>query len=95
MQHWVGKRIKVENRLGLHARAAARIVKVAAAFKETEIKIANAEQPQEEVNALSVLGLMMLQALKGSSLQIRARGAQAEQATAAIAELVKQKFNED
>ena len=88
------QKVKVANRLGLHARAAAKVAKVASEF-EAEIRIANVAQPQEEVSALSVLGLMMLQALRGSSLRITAEGVQAEEAVAAIVKLVKQNFNED
>ncbi len=87
-------KVSVGNRLGLHARAAAKLVKLAAKF-EADIKIANAAQPREEVSALSVLGLMMLQALKGSTLVVKAKGPQAEMAEKAIVGLVKRKFDEE
>ncbi len=79
----------VANRLGLHARPAAELVKTATRF-ESEIQIAKDEV---WVNAKSILGLMTLAAERGSELSIKADGRDADAAVAAIAELIGRDWN--
>ena len=79
----------VANRLGLHARPAAELVKTATRF-ESEIQIAKDEV---WVNAKSILGLMTLAAERGSELSIKADGRDADAAVAAIAELIERDWN--
>jgi phosphocarrier protein HPr len=83
--------VEIVNRLGLHARAAARFVETASRFT-AEVTVANGE---EAVSGKSILGLMMLAAAEGTSLILTATGPDAEQAIDAIAELITQKFHED
>jgi phosphocarrier protein HPr len=82
--------VVVKNKLGLHARPAAEIVKIAAKFK-SHITILRDDM---EVNGKSIMGVMMLTAEKGTTLTIRAEGDDAEQALEAIAKLVDGKFGE-
>jgi len=80
----------IVNLEGLHARPAARIVRLANGFT-AEIQLA---KDGLEVNGKSIMGVMMLAAEHGSSILIRANGADAEQAVEALAELVASGFGE-
>ena len=80
----------IVNQEGLHARPAARIVRLASKFA-SEIELA---KDGLEVNGKSIMGVMMLAAECGSSILIRAKGPDAEQAVAALAELVASGFGE-
>ena len=82
--------ITIINRLGLHARAAARFVEVANRFT-AEVTVMNAEQ---SVSGKSILGLMMLAAAEGTTLTVETSGPDAEAALDAIAELVAARFHE-
>ena len=85
------RHVTIVNRKGLHARAAARFVKLAQGFQAeiTVIKQGTA------VSGLSIMGLMMLAAAPGSMLELRARGPGAGEALAALALLIERKFDED
>lgn len=82
--------VQIVNRNGLHARPAAEIVKAAAKFK-SDITIVRDDL---EVNGKSIMGVMMLAAEYGSTLQLRADGPDADQAVEALAKLVASKFGE-
>lgn len=84
------EQIGISNRLGLHARAAAKVVHTANHFK-SEIFIGTGE---EEVNAKSILGLLTLAATKGTDIVIRAYGEDETEAVAAIVELFMNRFGE-
>ena len=81
----------VENRLGLHARAASQFVLLANRFK-SEIFV---EKNGKEVNGKSIMGLMMLAAAKGSKLTIRAEGEDAREAVERLGALIQSKFGEE
>jgi phosphocarrier protein len=83
--------VQIQNEAGLHARPAAEIVKAAARFR-SEVVIARDDL---EVNAKSIMGVMMLAAECGSTIVIRADGEDADAAIAAIAELVANRFGEE
>lgn len=85
------RHITIVNRRGLHARAAAQFVKLAGEF-DAEITVA---KDGAEVSGLSIMGLMMLAAAPGSSIEVRARGDEAEQALVALAALIAGGFDED
>ena len=78
------------NKLGLHARASAKLTQTASAF-QSEVWITRNDR---RVNAKSIMGVMMLAAGQGSSVSIEATGADAEQALAAILQLIGDKFGE-
>jgi phosphocarrier protein len=81
---------EIVNKLGLHARAAAKLTHVASGF-QSEIWLSRAGR---RVNAKSIMGVMMLAAGKGSTVRIEADGADADAALAALSKLVAEKFGE-
>ena len=80
----------IVNKLGLHARAAAKLTHIAGGF-QSEIWLSRSGR---RVNAKSIMGVMMLAAGQGTSVQIQAEGADAEQAIAALTKLIADKFGE-
>jgi phosphocarrier protein len=84
------KELLIENKLGLHARAAAQIVKSASAYtsKITLLK------DGLEVDGKSIMGIMMLAAAKGSSVLLEVRGEDEGKALAGLERLFKDKFGE-
>jgi len=88
---WKSRRVTITGKLGLHARPAARFVKLAQTF-DAEVEVANRAG---RVSAGSIMGLMMLAAATGSKIEIRARGTQAAEALAALAEFVEGGFGDD
>ncbi len=83
--------VTVANRLGLHARAAARFVHLANSFR-SRITVT---KDDSRVDGKSILGLLTLAASKGARLKVRAEGDDAEQAVAELTGLVRQRFGED
>jgi len=82
--------LTLKNRLGLHARAAAKFVHAAATF-ESKITIT---KDGDEVDGKSILGLLLLAAGKGTPLLVRAEGPDEDRALAALRDLVDRKFDE-
>lgn len=87
----VERKIQVINKLGLHARPAAMLVQKASKFK-SEIKL---QKEDIEINAKSILSVMMLAAEVGSFVTIKAEGEDEEEAVEAIAGLFEEKFGEE
>jgi phosphocarrier protein HPr len=87
----LSKRLEIKNRLGLHARAAAQLVQIAAQF-DADITVVKDDQA---VNGKSILGLMMLAAAQGTTIDVSVVGPQAAEALLAIERLFEQKFNEE
>jgi phosphocarrier protein HPr len=85
------REVTIVNRRGLHARAAARFVKVAEQFA-ADVQVVKDDML---VSGTSIMGLMMLAATAGSSLEITARGREAKAALDALAKLVASGFDED
>lgn len=83
--------LTIVNQRGLHARAAAKFVKLTSEFK-SNIEVT---KDGETVSGVSIMGLMMLAAAIGSSIHVAASGVDAEKAVDAIAHLVESKFDED
>ena len=83
-------RVIVVNPLGLHARAAARFVRLADTFK-SQIRVGRGQQTMD---GKSILGLLLLAAARGTELTISADGPDEAQAIAAISELVGRGFEE-
>jgi len=81
----------IKNRLGLHARAAALLVRTANRY-EAEISI---EKDGMVANAKSIMGVMMLAAAMGSRVRIKAEGSDARKAVRALGRLIGRKFDED
>ncbi len=87
----IEKQIEVVNKLGLHARAAAKLVNAASAY-ESDVWI---EYNGQSVNAKSIMGLMMLAAAHGSVVSMRVDGDDADEAEQAISNLFAERFGED
>ena len=78
------------NRRGLHARAAAKFVKLAEQF-DAEIEV---DKNGSSVSGISIMGLMMLAAGPGTAIELRATGREAERAITALADLISGGFDE-
>ena len=82
--------VQIINKLGLHARASAKLTQVASSYK-CEVWLA---RNGRRVNAKSIMGVMMLAAGKGASITVEAEGEDAAAALAAIQKLVADRFDE-
>lgn len=87
----LNKKLTIDNKLGLHARAAAKFVQTAASF-ESEIIVRNKEKT---VSGKSIMGIMMLAASKGSDIEIQIKGSDEKQAMDAIVTLISDRFGEN
>ena len=85
------RNIEIINKLGMHARAAAKFVKLATSFK-SEIDI---QKDSRRVNAKSIMGVMMLAANKGSTITIHADGSDAKKSLDALEQLINDRFDEN
>ena len=90
MSDVVEKSMKIQNELGLHARAATKLVQLASKFP-CEVTVT---KDGHEVNGKSIMGVLMLVASKGSTVTLRAKGDRAQEAVDALAALVDDKFGE-
>lgn len=86
----VTKELLVQNKMGIHARPAAMIVRITNKFK-SEVHV---EKDDEQVNGKSIMGLMMLAAARGSKVKFVATGPDAEQMLTEIEALFAKKFDE-
>lgn len=82
--------IEIINKLGLHARAASKFVGVASGY-DANVMVSNGNR---EVNAKSIMGVMMLAASKGTKLTLNAEGPDADDALKALVELTNSRFGE-
>lgn len=82
--------LKINNKLGLHARASAKLTKLASSFA-SEVHLS---RNGRRVNAKSIMGVMMLAAGLGSEIELEVEGADEAQAAEAIAALVNDRFGE-
>ena len=87
----VSRTVIITNRRGLHARASAKFVTLAAS-QDAQVEV---EKDGSSVTGTSIMGLMMLGAAKGDTITISAEGPEAEATVAAMAALVEDKFGED
>ncbi len=87
----VERQFTIINELGMHARAATRFVQVANRY-HADVDV---EKDGQTVNGKSIMGVLMLVAAQGSVIKVRARGDDAEEAMAALAELITSKFGEE
>ena len=86
----IKRTITISNKLGLHARASAKLTKLAGGF-ESDIHMS---RNGRRVNAKSIMGVMMLAAGKGATVMVEAEGADADEAMAALLALIADKFGE-
>ena len=85
------KEFTIKNRLGIHARPAAKLAKIANEFEST-IRVL---KDGLEVNGKSIMGIMMLAAAQGNVIQIEAEGPDEKDAIRALGDLIENKFEEE
>jgi phosphocarrier protein HPr len=85
------KTLTIVNQLGLHARAAAKLVKLASQF-ESHIQV---KRQQREVNGKSIMGVMLLAAAKGTKIELTVDGADELVAMGQLSELIQSGFGEE
>jgi len=85
------KEFTIKNRLGIHARPAARFAKTANKFEST-IRVM---KDGLEVNGKSIMGIMMLAAAQGNVIQVEAEGPDERQALQALGDLIEKRFEEE
>ena len=85
------REITIINKLGLHARAAAKFVGVAGRFP-CQIRVGR--EPQSVVDGKSIMAVMMLAAGKGTAIHLHTEGEQENEALAALIELINNRFDE-
>lgn len=86
----ISKDIEIVNKLGLHARASAKLTQLAAKFT-SEVWMA---RNQKRINAKSIMGVMMLAAGKGTMITLETEGADEQEAMNALVELIQARFGE-
>jgi len=85
------KTLTIVNKLGLHARAAAKLVKLASSF-ESDIQV---KRQQREVNGKSIMGVMLLAASKGTEIELTVTGEDENDAMAELTQLIQSGFGEE
>ncbi|HHJ18303.1 MAG TPA: HPr family phosphocarrier protein [Gammaproteobacteria bacterium] len=87
---FVQRSVLIINKLGMHARAAAKFVELASSFS-SDIEV---ERKQRRVNGKSIMGVMMLAAARGTQIMLFAKGQDAEEALDALENLIGNRFDE-
>ncbi len=87
----ISQEVEIINKLGMHARAAAKFVKLASTFK-SKIEL---ERKKQRVNGKSIMGVMMLAASKGTQVTIYAEGNDAKESINQLEQLINNRFDED
>jgi phosphocarrier protein HPr len=87
----ISQDVEIINKLGMHARAAAKFVKLASTFK-SKIEL---ERKKQRVNGKSIMGVMMLAASKGTQVTIYAEGNDAKESINQLEQLINNRFDED
>ena len=86
----IKKSVTISNKLGLHARASAKLTKIAGSFP-CEVWLSRGDR---RINAKSIMGVMMLAAGLGSTVELETNGEQEEEAMDALIQLMNDKFGE-
>lgn len=87
----IERELTVGNRLGLHARASAKLVQLLSGFRAQAVLVGR----NREVNAKSIMGVLLLAAVPGSTVRLRLDGPDEEAAMAAAVDLFARRFDED
>ncbi|WP_087016685.1 HPr family phosphocarrier protein [Thaumasiovibrio subtropicus] len=88
----IEQQVFIKNRLGLHARAAIKLVELAQSFENTTITLKNGDK---EALVEGVMGILMLESAQGEQVTVIAEGSHAQQALTAVCDLILAGFNED
>lgn len=89
----IRKTLRIKSELGLHARAAAKLVKLTSQF-ESDIRLSRLNV-EEHVDAKSILGILLLAAAKGTEIQVMTDGEDEDAAMEAVEQLVNNRFGEE
>lgn len=87
------RRIVIPNRLGLHARAAAKLVRLANTF-HSSVQVARCDLPQRNADAKNILGLLLLAATQHTEIEMLIEGIDEREAMEALSGLIAEKFGE-
>ncbi len=87
----ITKSIEIRNRLGLHARAAAKLVHTSSRFRSS-VRI---RKDDEEVDGKSILGILLLAASNGTTLEVIVEGDDEREASTAVEDLIARRFDEE
>ena len=87
----ITKSVEIRNRLGLHARAAAKLVHTSSRFRSS-VRI---RKDDEEVDGKSILGILLLAASNGTTLQVIVEGEDEREASTAVEDLIARRFDEE
>lgn len=87
----IQQELEIINKLGLHARAAAKLVKLSSSFSAS----IDIEKDGQRVNSKSIMGVMMLAASMGSQVTVSADGEDEEAALKAVVDLINRRFDEE
>ena len=87
----IERELEIKNRLGLHARAAAKLVHVTGRYS-SQVRL---QKDGEEVDAKSILGVLLLAAAQGSRIVVRCDGEDESEAMDAISDLIANRFDEE
>ncbi|MGH9443073.1 MAG: HPr family phosphocarrier protein [Thermoanaerobaculia bacterium] len=87
----ITKSVEIRNRLGLHARAAAKLVHTSSRF-QSSVRI---RKDDEEVDGKSILGILLLAASNGTTLQVIVEGEDEGEASTAVEDLIARRFDEE
>ena len=85
------RELTIRNRLGLHARASAKLVQLLSGFRAQAVMIGR----NREVNAKSIMGVLLLAAAPGSTVRLRLDGPDEAEAMAAVVDLFERRFDEE
>ncbi len=89
----IRKTLRIKSELGLHARAAAKLVELTSQF-ESDIKLSRLNV-EEQVDAKSILGILLMAAAKGTEIEVMTDGKDEEVAMEAVMQLVDNRFGEE
>ncbi len=89
----IRKTVRIKSELGLHARAAAKLVKLTSRF-ESDIKLSRLNA-DEQIDAKSILGILLLAAAKGTEIEVTTDGKDEGVAMEAVVQLVNNRFGEE
>lgn len=87
----ISRSVEIRNRLGLHARAAAKLVHTSSRFRSS-VRI---RKDEEEVDGKSILGILLLAASNGTTIQLTVEGDDELEASRAVEDLIARRFDED
>ncbi len=87
----IEKRVTIVNKLGLHARAASKLVTLASNFA-SDVQLSKSGQT---INGKSIMGVMMLAASQGTTLEMTVSGEDEQEAAARLERLIRERFGED